>query len=163
MPREAAFHPRRIYPAACLPLQVAVAADMIRIGMGIVDRLKLPPVRIKKLPYLPAGILIASAIYEADCIAVQPDQPHLGRALYVIAASRSLHQFEHKRIIASFLSTDISYIIHPYTEYYILDIYQMQQNQRNRISTMQMTSGLIPLIKRISSPIRATDNVLRGW
>ena len=41
MPGKSAFDARRVDPAPGLALEIFVSSDMIRIGMGIVDRLKL--------------------------------------------------------------------------------------------------------------------------
>ena len=70
--------------AACLGLQIFVSADVIRVGMGIVNGLQLPAPLVQKLPHPPARVLVVPAVDQADLCVVQPDQPDLRRALDII-------------------------------------------------------------------------------
>ena len=59
------------------------------------NRLQLPAVRIKNLPDLTAGLLIAAAVDDTDFILTCPDKPDFRRTVNIIAVSCSLYQFVH--------------------------------------------------------------------
>ena len=95
MLREVPLDPRRKDVASRLGLQVFVAADVICVGMGIVDRLQRPAVGFKMLSDLFARILVVAAVDQAHLLLPRLHQTDLRRALDVIAVSSHLDQFVH--------------------------------------------------------------------
>ena len=91
MVRKIALDPRRINPASGLPLQIFVAADVVGIGVRVVDGSELPAVRVKNLADLAAGVLVVPTVDEADVLPVQADEADLRGALDVIAAVCDLY------------------------------------------------------------------------
>ena len=97
---EGAFDSRRIDGAAGLTLQIAIAADMIRIGVRVVYGSQMPSVCIENLPNLSACILVISAVDQADVILIQSDQSDFGRTLNIIVSICDLYQFIHNSFSA---------------------------------------------------------------
>lgn len=92
---EITLYTRSKDAAAGLPLQVRISADMVGVGVGIVDNRQAPAVGIQDLLDFPSRILVIATVDETDIIALQAHQTDLGRALYVVIAVRDLHQFVH--------------------------------------------------------------------
>ena len=95
VPREVAVDPRGIDSASGLSLQVSVSADMVGVGVGVVDGGELPSVFVQNLPHLASGFLVISAVDEADFRVAELYKPDLGRTLDVVAMLRHLYQFIH--------------------------------------------------------------------
>ena len=73
-----------------LALQIPVAADVVSVGVGVVDGGEPPAVGVQKLTDFAASVLIIAAVDQANILAVQPHQPDLRRTLDVIASFRNL-------------------------------------------------------------------------
>jgi hypothetical protein len=78
--------PLREDVATRLRLQILVAADVVRVGVRVVDRAQAPAVRVQNLANLAPGVLVVSAVDEADVVSGELDKPDLRGALDVIAA-----------------------------------------------------------------------------
>jgi len=87
---EVPLNARRKNIAARLRLQILVAADVIRIGMRVIDCAQPPAVCIENLADLAPCLLVVSAVDEANIVAIELDQPDLCGALDVVAAFRDL-------------------------------------------------------------------------
>ena len=74
-----------IYLTSRLTLQVFVSADMIGIGVCIVDRRQFPIVLIQNSAYLASCVFIVSAVDQTHLVVVQFDKTDLRGTLYVIA------------------------------------------------------------------------------
>ena len=81
--------------ASGLLLQILVAPDVVRVGVGVVDGGQPPPVGVQKLPDLPARVLVVSAVNETDVRAPQPHKADFGGALNVKAVFCDGDQFVH--------------------------------------------------------------------
>ena len=112
MPGKITLNSRRINFTACLSLQILIAADVIRIGMRIIDSFQRPFMFIQKLSDLPARVLVIPAVNQADFRIVQLYQSDFCRALYVIIMFRNLYQFIHG-ICSSELFTRTAQIMSP--------------------------------------------------
>ena len=95
MPGEITLDSRCESLTAGLLLKVRISADMVGIGVGIVDGRQMPAVGIQNLPDLPSRVLVAAAVDEADIISLQPHQADLGRAPDITALLCDPHQFVH--------------------------------------------------------------------
>ena len=60
VPGEAALDPRGVDLTAGLPLQVLVAADVVGVGVGVVDGGEVPAVGVQQLAHLAPGVLVAA-------------------------------------------------------------------------------------------------------
>ena len=96
-PGEGALDAGRVDLAAGLALQIFVPADMIRVGVGVIDGRKLPAVGVQVLADLAPRVLVAAAVNEADPGVVKLHQADLGGALDIVTVGiRDLDQFVHK-------------------------------------------------------------------
>ena len=95
MPGEITVNARSKDPAVCLVLQIPVPADMVCIGMRVVNCFQLPAVCIQNLPDFTPGILIISAVNQADIGIIQPDKPDFCRAFNIKAVLREAYQLIH--------------------------------------------------------------------
>lgn len=59
---EGLFYAWGVDAAAGLILEVVVAADVIGVGVGVVDGFELPVVGVQKLSDLSAGVFVVSAV-----------------------------------------------------------------------------------------------------
>ena len=82
---EITLHTRRIDFTAGLLLQISVSADMVRVGMRIVDSCQFPSLFIQDFSHPPSGILIASAVDETDFLFTYFYNSNLGRTLHIVA------------------------------------------------------------------------------
>ena len=80
-----------IEPAPRLALEIPVPADMVGVGVGIVDGGQVPAVFLHELPGLAAGVLVAAAVDETHVRVVQPHKTDLGGTLHIIAAAGYLN------------------------------------------------------------------------
>jgi hypothetical protein len=96
MPGEAALDAGRIDFAAGLFLQIRISADVVGVGVRIVDRSQMPAVRVQKLARPAARVLVAAAVDQADVRFVQPDKADLGGTLNIIAVFSHLRQLKHR-------------------------------------------------------------------
>ena len=76
-------------------LEILVAANVIRVGVGVVNRSKPSSMCVKDLPDLSSGVLVITAVDQAYVPVVQSDEPDLCRALNVIVPFGNLYQFIH--------------------------------------------------------------------
>ena len=95
VPGEGTVDARGVDPAPGLPLQIAVAADVVRVGGGVVNGLERPAVSVQNLPDLPPCVLVAAAVDEADLLPLQPHQADVGGTFDVVGLLRELYQFVH--------------------------------------------------------------------
>ena len=93
---EVAFDARGIDAAFGLTLQIAVAANVVGIGMSIVDGGQAPSIGVQQLPHLTPGIFIVAAVDQAYIRIVQLHQSHFGGTLDIVAAALDMIQFVHK-------------------------------------------------------------------
>ena len=99
--REIALDAGGIDLAAGLVLQVLVAADVVGVGVRVVDGGQAPAVLVEQLAHLASGFLVVAAVDETDVGAVQAHETDLGGTLDIVAVSGYLIQFVHRG--ASFL------------------------------------------------------------
>ena len=97
--REIALDAGGIDPAAGLVLQVLVAADVVGVGVRVVDGGQVPAVGVEDLAHLAPGLLVVAAVDEADVGAVQAHETDLGGALDIVAVSGYLIQFVHRGVL----------------------------------------------------------------
>ena len=95
MTGKVAFDTRCIDFAPGLLLQILIAADMVGMGMGVIDGRKPPSVCIEQLADFSAGILVISTVDQANIRLVQLDQSDFCGTLYVIIPLGNLNQFVH--------------------------------------------------------------------
>ena len=95
MTGEITLHTRGVDPAPSLLLQVVVPADVVGVGVGIVDSAQVPAVGFQDLAHLAPCVLVAAAVNEADIVPLQAHQTDLGRALDVITLFGNLDQLIH--------------------------------------------------------------------
>ena len=93
--REGTFDAWRVDAAAGLLLQVMVAADVVGVGMGVVNGVQAPALGVENLAHLAAGFFVAAAVDEADVPLAEINEAHLGRALDGVGVRRHLNQFVH--------------------------------------------------------------------
>ena len=91
MPSKVAVDTGRIDFAPGLLLQILIAADMVGVGMGVVDGGETPIVSIQNLAHLAACILVISGINQANIGAIQPHKSNFRRALNIIAVLCNLY------------------------------------------------------------------------
>ena len=96
MPGNVALDALRVNFTLGLALQIAVAADVVGIGMGVVDGGQMPAVGVQQLPHLAACVLVVAAVNQADVCIVQLHKTHLGGALDIVAIADNVIQFVHK-------------------------------------------------------------------
>ena len=102
---EGALRAGRVHAAARLALQIPVPADVVGMGMGVVDGRQAPAVFVQDLPGLAPCVLVAAAVDEAHVRVVQPHKADLGGTLHIVAAAGHLYQFVHRRtLLPRFLS-----------------------------------------------------------
>lgn len=65
---EITLYTRSKDAAAGLPLQVRISADMVGVGVGIVDNRQAPSVGIQDLLDFPSRILVIATVDETDII-----------------------------------------------------------------------------------------------
>jgi len=94
---KSTVNPRHVDFAPGLSLQIPVAADVVSVGVGVVDGGEVPAVGVQNLPDFTPRVLIIAAVDQADLLPVQPHQPDLRRTLDVIALLRNLNQFVHNQ------------------------------------------------------------------
>ena len=97
--REIALDAGGVDLAAGLVLQVLVAADVVGVGVRVVDGSQVPAVGVEDLAHLAPGLLVVAAVDEADVGVVQAYEADLGRALDVVAVSGHLGQFIHGGVL----------------------------------------------------------------
>ena len=97
--REIALDAGGVDLAAGLVLQVLVAADVVGVGVRVVDGGQMPAVGVEDLAHLAPGLLVVAAVDEADVGVVQAHEADLGRALDVVAVSGHLGQFIHGGVL----------------------------------------------------------------
>ena len=102
-----------IEPAPRLALEIPVPADMVGVGVGIVDGGQVPAVFLHKLPGLAAGILVAAAVDEAHVRVVQPHKTNLGGTLHIIAAAGYLNKLVHHKTLLPYVFLIIKYLPPP--------------------------------------------------
>ena len=95
MLRKVALHSGGENPAPRLPLEILIPPDVVRIGVGVVDRGETPAVGVQNLPHLAPGVLIAPAVNQADTVPLQANQADFGRTLDITASVCDLDQFVH--------------------------------------------------------------------
>ena len=95
MAGKSAVNPRSVYFAPSLTLQILVAADVVGIGMGVIDRGEPPAVGFQDLSDFTPRVLVVAAVDQANVLLVQLHQPDLGWTLDVIAPLCNLDQFIH--------------------------------------------------------------------
>ncbi|MPM99293.1 hypothetical protein SDC9_146484 [bioreactor metagenome] len=93
--RKSPLNSRRKYVAPGLRLQVVIAADMIRIGMRIIDCLEPPVVGIQYLAHFSSRFLVVSTVDEANVVSANLDEPDLCRTLDIVTVLADLLQFVH--------------------------------------------------------------------
>ena len=93
---KGAVDPGGIDPASGLPLEILIAADMVRVGMRVVNRGQMPFVGIEDLPQLSPRVLVVAAVDQADIAVIQADQADLRRTLDIIIPLGNLNQFIHR-------------------------------------------------------------------
>ena len=98
VPGKRAVDSRRVDPTARLSLQIPVPADVVGVGVGVVDRRQLPAVGVQHLPYPPPRVLVVAAVDQADVFLIQPEEADVGGALDVIRPLGKLYQFVHSGI-----------------------------------------------------------------
>ena len=81
--------------AAGLILEIAVAADVVGVGVGVVDGCEVPVVCFEKAEYFFSGIFVVSAVDEADVFGVKLYQADAGWALDIVALIGYLYSFVH--------------------------------------------------------------------
>src|SRR5699024_1191147 len=89
------LNPGGIDLAAGLFLQISVAADVVGIGVGMVDGSQVPAVGVENLAHLAPGILIVAAVYEANLAVPQLHQADFGGTFNIIAPAGHMLQFKH--------------------------------------------------------------------
>ena len=97
--REIALDAGGIDPAAGLVLQVLVAADVVGVGVRVVDGGQMPAVLVEQLAHLASGLLVVAAVDEADVGVVEAHKTDLGGALDIVAVSGNLRQFVHRGVL----------------------------------------------------------------
>ena len=93
--RKGTLNPGGIDLAAGLFLQISVAADVVGIGVGMVDGSQVPAVGVENLAHLAPGILIVAAVYEANLAVPQLHQADFGGTFNIIAPAGHMLQFKH--------------------------------------------------------------------
>ena len=74
-------------------------ADVIRVGMCVIDCPKPPAVCVQYLAHFSPRFLVVAAVDQANVVPIQFNQPDLRRALDKIAAICDLVQFVHGLIL----------------------------------------------------------------
>ena len=77
--------------AVCLSLQVFVAADMVGVGVGVVDGDQMPAIGVQMLAHLAARVLVAAAINEADVVVSETNQANFCRTFNIVVSGRDLY------------------------------------------------------------------------
>jgi hypothetical protein len=98
-----------IYAAPGLSLKISVAANMVRIRVGVVYGCKIPTVGVEMLTYFSSRVFIIPAVYQANVLPVQLDKPDLSGALDIIAVLSNLNQFKHWRLTSLTLSSFLTF------------------------------------------------------
>ena len=80
-----AVNSRSVDFAPGLSLQILIAANMVSIGVGVVDGREPPAAGVEKLPDFSSGILVVATVNQANILLVQLHQPNFGRTLDVIS------------------------------------------------------------------------------
>jgi len=96
--REIALDAGGVDLAAGLVLQVLVAADVVGVGVRVVDGGQVPAVGVEDLAHLAPGLLVVAAVDQADVFLIQPEEADVGGALDVIRPLGKLYQFVHSGI-----------------------------------------------------------------
>ena len=91
--REIALNAGGVDLAAGLVLQVLVAADVVGVGVRVVDGGQVPAVGVENLAHLAPGLLVVAAVDEADVGVVQAYEADL------VAVSGHLGQFIHGGVL----------------------------------------------------------------
>ena len=98
--------------AAGLALKVLVAADVVGVGMGVVDGPELPAIGVQHLAHPSPGVLVVAAVDQAHFPLAHLHQTDLGGALDVGTVGGDWDQFVHKTTpLAQFFS--LYHILHP--------------------------------------------------
>ena len=87
---KGAVDSRRVDFTPGLALQIPVAADVVSVGVGVVDGGEPPAVGVQKLTDFAARVFIVTAVDQADVLHIQSHQSDLRRTLDVIASFRNL-------------------------------------------------------------------------
>ena len=95
MGRKIPLDSRCEYPAARLGLEILVSADMIRVGMGIINGIQNPAVPIQNLLNLLSRIPVIAAVDEISPAVLGNRKPHLCGTLDIIGMVRYLNQLIH--------------------------------------------------------------------
>ena len=95
VPGKGALDARRKDAAARLALQVVVAADVVRVGVRVVDRRQVPAALVQQLADAAPRVLVVAAVDEADVLLAQPHQADLGGALDVVGLVGDLDHLVH--------------------------------------------------------------------
>ena len=93
---EGAVHAGGVDGAAGLALKVLIAADVVGVGMGVIDGTQFPAVAVQHLTHPSSGVLVVAAVNQAHFSLTQLHQTDLGRALDVVAVWGHWDQFIHK-------------------------------------------------------------------
>ena len=81
---KGAVNPWSVNHAPGLALQILIAADVVSVGVGVVDGGKPPAVGFQKLPHLTPCVLIVAAVNQANVLLVQLHQPNFCWTLDVV-------------------------------------------------------------------------------
>ena len=106
MPGKSSLDPLREDLASVLLLQIMIASDMIRMGMGIQNPLQMPALLVQDLSDPAAGILVAAAVDQIHfcfCFLINSD---FRGTLDVITLFPRLDQFVHMNLPVCFILPD---------------------------------------------------------
>ena len=95
MSGERSFHAAGINPTSGLLHQIFVAADVVRIGMGVDDGVKRPLLPFQNLAHLASGILIIAAVNQTDFLIINEIHTYFDRTVNIETSGTGLNQFIH--------------------------------------------------------------------
>ena len=85
----------RVEGAASLFGEISVAANVVGVGMGVVDGVKRPALAVEMLAHLAPGFFVVAAVDEHDMAVAGLNDADLCRTLDVIGMRRDRDEFVH--------------------------------------------------------------------
>ena len=92
---ECSLNARRIEGAAGLLGEISVAADVVGVGVGVVNSVKRPALAVEMLAHLASSFLVVAAVDEHDMAVAGLNDADLCRTLDVIGVRRDRDEFVH--------------------------------------------------------------------